>query len=142
LEKKPVSRPKVSEVSGFFCSDGHDMWTAASGQSVLVFVPSRSDVPVQRNGARRGCQCFSYGRVQKVKFQIPKALRACICGPLSYGDLGSGRRGQTLYEPLFRNFDFDQWGMPEKREKTTFLNFGIRGKNPIRPRFGRRFFSR
>ena len=104
------------------------MWTGVSGQSVLVFVPSRSDVPVQRNGARRGRQCFSYGRVEKVKFQIPKALRACICDPLSYGDLGSGRRGQTLYEPLFRNFDFDQWGMLKKREKTTFLKFGRVGK--------------
>ena len=142
MEKNPFFRPKLSEMSRFFSSDGHGMWKGPSGQLVLVFVPSISAVPVQRNGARRGSQCFSYGRVQNSNF---KSL------PLIWGASGTPSPMviqtrlnilRNTHKKHFRNFDFDQWGMLKKREKTTFLNFGIRGKNPIRPRFGRRFFSR
>jgi hypothetical protein len=102
--EKTILRPKVSQLSGFFCPDVHDMWTGASGRFVLVFVPSRSDVPVQRNGVLRGRQCFSYGRVEKVLFPESIFFRVFICDPRSYGD--SDEAQKSAQDPFFTFFKF------------------------------------
>jgi hypothetical protein len=95
-EKNRFASESVPTVR-YFCPDVHDMWTGAFGRFVLIFVPSRSDVPVQRNGARRGRQCFSYGRVQKVKFQKPIFFQAFICDPQSYCDSDAHQDGQYFH---------------------------------------------
>ena len=104
------------------------MWSATSGQSVLVFVPSRSDVPVQRNGARRGRQCFSYGRVQNSNFKSLRLIWGASGTPHPVVIQTRLKIVRKSYLQHFQNFDFDQWGMLKKREKTTFLNFGRVGK--------------
>jgi hypothetical protein len=104
------------------------MWTGPSGQLVLVFVPSISAVPVQRNGARRGSQCFSYGRVQNSNFKSLRLIWGASGTPSPMVIQTRLNILRNTHQKHFRNFDFDQWGMLKKREKTTFLNFDRVGK--------------